>query len=120
MDGLSLCQQSLDFDMRQNLHAEGIDDRVDLEAADLPKLPMVEESFDVVVSSFALHRLPHSKKGVREMVRVLRKGGKVGIVDTSHIGEYRREFERLGLTCTQHGPSWRMFPPVTTLIGRKL
>lgn len=45
------------------------------------ELPFVDESFDVVVSTFALSGLPDGARVLREMVRVIRPGGRLVLVD---------------------------------------
>ncbi len=43
---------------RQNAELEGVADRVELHTADMRKLPFDDGSFDVVVSSLAIHNVP--------------------------------------------------------------
>src|SRR5205085_12049945 len=43
---------------RRNAIAEGVSDRVDLYTADITALPFADDSFDVVVSSLAIHNIP--------------------------------------------------------------
>jgi demethylmenaquinone methyltransferase/2-methoxy-6-polyprenyl-1,4-benzoquinol methylase len=44
-------------------------------------LPFVDDRFDVAVSAFVLRNLSDPGKGIREMSRVLRPGGVLGILD---------------------------------------
>jgi len=59
------------------------DDRppVVLLGADALELPFADASFDVVVSAFVLRNLADIDRGIREMRRVLRPGGTLGILD---------------------------------------
>ena len=85
----------------QNAKTEGVADRVKIESADVRKLPFGASSFDVVVSSMAIHNIPSSQeraKALREMVRVLRPGGRVAIFDAFHGSEYAKGLLQLGLT----------------------
>lgn len=55
--------------------------RVALLGADALSLPFRDASFDVVVSAFVLRNLADMDDGLKEMRRVLRPGGIVGILD---------------------------------------
>jgi len=54
---------------------------VSLIAADALELPFPGASFDVVVSAFVLRNLSDTDRGLREMRRVLRPGGIVGVLE---------------------------------------
>jgi len=61
-----------------------VGDRVELADADARELPFASASFDLVVSSLALSNIrgAHGRAAaLREMVRVLRPGGRLRIVD---------------------------------------
>ena len=88
---------------RQNAALEGVADRVELHTADMRSLPFDDGSFDVVVSSLAIHNVPGAgerARAVREAARVLKKGGKLVIADIRHTRVYARELEACGLTIT--------------------
>src|SRR5262249_41157243 len=62
---------------RRNAAAEGVADRVELHTADMTALPFEDGSFDVVVSSVAVHNVKRQagrEKAIEEAVRVLRPG----------------------------------------------
>jgi len=59
---------------------------VSLVEGDALALPFPDGSFDVVVSAFVLRNLADIQKGLREMRRVLRPGGVLGILDFSMPG----------------------------------
>jgi len=62
---------------RRNAELEGVADRVDLRTGDMRALPFEDESFDVVLSSLAIHNIPDAAgraKAIDEAVRVLRRG----------------------------------------------
>jgi len=83
-----------------NAKAEGVADRVKIENADARQLPFGANSFDVVVSSLAIHNIPGSverTKALREIVRVLKPGGHLAIYDIIHTAEYAKVFKDLGL-----------------------
>ena len=88
---------------RRNAALEGVAERIDLHTADMRRLPFDDGSFDVVVSSLAIHNVPGAAeraKALREAARVLKRGGRVVIADIRHARQYARELEACGLTIT--------------------
>jgi SAM-dependent methyltransferase len=84
----------------RNAKAEGVENRVKIESADARKLPFGASSFDVVVSSLAIHNIqsgPERAKALREIARVLKPGGRVAIFDIFHTSEYAKGLQQLGL-----------------------
>ena len=83
---------------RRNALAEGVADRVELHTADMTALPFADNSFDVVVSSLAIHNINTEKgrkKAIEEAVRVLRPGGRLMITDVRATGLYQKQLELL-------------------------
>ena len=62
---------------RQNALAQGFADRVEFRKMDAESLNCQDESFDAVVSLFALRHFPHPETALQEMHRVLRPGGRL-------------------------------------------
>ena len=90
---------------RQNAALEGVAERVELHSADMRTLPFDDGSFDVVVSSLAIHNVPGAgerARALREAARVLKKGGKLLIADIRYTRAYARELEVCGLKITEH------------------
>lgn len=88
---------------RQNAALEGVAERVDLHTGDMRQLPFDDGSFDVVVSSLAIHNVPGAgerAKALREAARVLKKSGKLVIADIRHTRNYAKELEACGLHIT--------------------
>jgi len=88
---------------RHNAALEGVADRVELHTADMRQLPFDDRSFDLVVSSLAIHNVPGAgqrAKALREAARVLKPGGKLLIADIRHTRAYARELEACGLKVT--------------------
>jgi arsenite methyltransferase len=74
-----------------NARAEGVADRVELITGDARSLPFENESFDLIVSSAALHNIYDARQregAILEIARVLKPGGRVAISDIRHIGQY--------------------------------
>jgi arsenite methyltransferase len=97
----------------RNAVVEGVADRVEVRTADMTDLPFADGTFDVVVSSAALHNLRgayRQDRAVDEAVRVLRPGGRVLIADLWHTGRYRRRLAARGLTdVRRRSLGWRMW-----------
>ncbi|HSU95778.1 MAG TPA: class I SAM-dependent methyltransferase [Gemmatimonadaceae bacterium] len=106
-----------------NARAEGVEDRVEVRDADMRALPLDDSSVDVVVSSLAIHNVTgdaERHKALREMVRVLRSGGRVGILDIAHVGDYAKEFRAAGMSKVElHGISPWIYPPARVLTAVK-
>ena len=75
----------------KNAKAEGVADKIEFKEADARKMPFEDAAFDVVMSSGALHHISHNfedhERTVREMVRVLKPGGKIVLWDITHMIE---------------------------------
>jgi ubiquinone/menaquinone biosynthesis C-methylase UbiE len=83
----------------QNAELEGVGDRVSVETADMRKLPFQDGTFDVIVSRAAIHNLysaPDRAAAIREIARVLKRGGQAVISDIRHMPDYEREFRASG------------------------
>jgi arsenite methyltransferase len=79
-------------------------------------LPFVDASFDAVVSSLAIHNLPGTAeraKALREIVRVLKPGGRVALQDIAHTAQYARVLRTCGLRAVRRtGLRFAIVPPV--------
>jgi len=74
-----------------NAMIEGVAEKVEVHTGDARKLPFDNASFNVVLSSMALHNIYNAgerQTAVREIARVLKSGGRVLIVDVRHIRQY--------------------------------
>ncbi len=97
---------------RRNALAEGVADRIELQTADMTALPFEDGSFDLVVSSLAIHNVKgkeNRRKAVDEAVRVLRPGGRLLIADIWSTALYCAELEAMGMRdVTRRRLGWRM------------
>ncbi|MFT3898417.1 MAG: class I SAM-dependent methyltransferase [Thermomonas sp.] len=74
-----------------NAEIEGVADKIEVLTGDARTLPFPDSSFDVVLSSMALHNIYDAggrQAAVREIARVLAPGGRVLIVDIRHASSY--------------------------------
>jgi SAM-dependent methyltransferase len=96
----------------RNAEAEGVADRVELKTADMRALPFADASFDLVVSSVAIHNIDDDAgrdQAIDEAWRVLRPGGQMLIADISKGGQYRRRLEAMGIRAERRSLGWRMW-----------
>ncbi len=59
---------------------------VDFQEADAEALPFADGSFDVALSTFGVMFTPNQEKAAAELVRVVRKGGKIGLANWTPDG----------------------------------
>lgn len=96
---------------QRNAIAEGVADRVQLHTGDMTALPFESNSFDVVLSSLAIHNISGAvgrQKAIDEAVRVLRPGGRLRILDVRGARQYEAYLTKLGMDdVTRQGLGWR-------------
>lgn len=66
---------------------------MDFVQGDAEKLPFSDNSFDIVISRLAFHHFPTPKRCFSEMVRVLKTGGKLVVMDMEAAEETLRNTE---------------------------
>jgi SAM-dependent methyltransferase len=64
--------------------------------ADVEDLPFADGSFDVVLSTFGAMFAPDQRRTAREMMRVLRPGGRIGMANWTPAGFIGRLFKVIG------------------------
>jgi ubiquinone/menaquinone biosynthesis C-methylase UbiE len=98
---------------RRNAIAEGVADRVELHTGDMTALPFEDNSFDVVVSSLAIHNIRGAagrEKAIDQAVRVLRPGGRLMIADIRATRQHQTHLARIGMSdVTRRGLGWRFW-----------
>ena len=83
-----------------NAMIEGVAEKVEVHTGDARKLPFDNASFNVVLSSMALHNIYNAgerQTAVREIARVIKSGGRVLIADVRHIRQYAATLRDAGL-----------------------
>lgn len=80
--GLDLSEGMLAV-MRAKLAAGGLDDRVTCVQGDSEALPYAGGSFDCVTIAFGIRNFEHRETALREILRVLKPGGKLVILELS-------------------------------------
>lgn len=107
----------------KNAQLEGVDNTVEVITGDMRTLPFEDQSFDVVVSSLAIHNLstPADRtQAILEINRVLRPQGQVVLVDFRFTNEYVQTLQKLGWNeVKRSGLQFLIFPPVRVVMGKK-
>ena len=108
----------------KNARAEGVADKIEFREADARNMPFEDASFDVVLSSGALHHISHNfddhERAVREIVRVLKPGGKFVIWDITHMVEATAQKMRsMGIECEVRSTNRTLGFDMSMVSGRK-
>jgi len=84
----------------ENATLEGVEEKVEVRDGDVRSLPFDNRSFDVVIASLVLHHVPppERRKALGEVVRVLKPGGQLLVLELFTIMEYVKVFRELGMT----------------------
>jgi arsenite methyltransferase len=101
----------------KNAHKEGVAAKVELKNIDARHMSFADESFDVIVSTFAFHHIGNEesrRKAAEEIVRVLKRGGKVLVYDAGFsLNELEQVMSAAGCSVQRYGEQHSM------LIGTK-
>lgn len=106
-----------------NAQVEGVADRVEVHYGDMCELPFTNDSFDAVIASVAIHNI-ESREGrqqaIREIVRVLKPGGKIALMDIFYINEYLETLQENGMQNVRvSGRNFWYYPPGRTVTASK-
>ena len=83
----------------RNASLEGVAERVEIQTGDMRALPFPDATFDLVVSSLAIHNIrkdAERRQAVAEGFRVLRPGGRMVVTDIRATSSYADELRELG------------------------
>ncbi len=107
---------------RANAAAEGVADRVVVETGDITQLPFSDASFDAVISMTVIHNIP-SRDGrdqaLRELVRVLKPGGRIALFDLLHASRYAEVLQGAGMKVEDLGRDLLWLLPCRSLLAQK-
>src|SRR5690625_3567126 len=82
LKGIDISPQMLEIG-RKKVNRAGLGHKITLETGDSEDLPYETGTFDAVTSAYGVRNFEQLEKGLEEMYRVLRKGGKAVILDFS-------------------------------------
>jgi arsenite methyltransferase len=97
----------------RNASLEGVQDRIEIQTGDMRAMPFPDATFDLVVSSLAIHNIPTSAgraEAIGEAWRVLKPGGRLAIADIRATQRYVETLSKLGATgLARRGLGWRFW-----------
>lgn len=97
---------------KRNLVSEGVRDRCRLVTGDMRALPFPNASFDLIVSSLAVHNILDAGgrlQAIHEIARVIKPGGQVALADLAATRAYARELAANGLEVRRRDLGWRFW-----------
>lgn len=107
----------------RNAEIEGVANKVEVQNGDAAAMKFPDGSFDVVFSNLCIHNIPTREgrdKACREILRVLKPGGKAIISDFIKTGDYVRVFKAAGAVTSRTGMDFLFtFPPLRIVEARK-
>jgi arsenite methyltransferase len=110
-----LSGNSLEKTLR-NVDLAGVSARVEVRNDDATALTFPDASFDVILSNLCIHNIPTRagrNQACREIVRVLKPGGRAIISDFKNTADYLTAFRSEGATVSRGAPDFfHTFPPL--------
>jgi demethylmenaquinone methyltransferase/2-methoxy-6-polyprenyl-1,4-benzoquinol methylase len=80
--GIDIANTMLEIGRKKIKH-KGLDSLIEMKEADSESLPFTDNSFDVASSAFGVRNFENLEKGLSEMCRVLKPGGRILILEAS-------------------------------------
>jgi demethylmenaquinone methyltransferase/2-methoxy-6-polyprenyl-1,4-benzoquinol methylase len=80
--GIDISQGMLDVGV-EKITKKGLTNRIQLQLADSEKLPFQDNSYDAITAGFGVRNFEDLNKGLSEMYRTLKSGGKIAILEPS-------------------------------------
>jgi arsenite methyltransferase len=101
---------------QRNVDLEGVSSHVEIRNDDATALTFPDASFDVILSNLCIHNIPAREgrdRACREIVRVLKPGGRAIISDFKNTADYLTAFRSEGATASRGAPDFfHTFPPL--------
>lgn len=85
--GIDIAEQMLEAG-KKKIEDLKLSDTISLQVADSEDLPFSDAMFDAVTCAYGVRNFEHLEAGLKEMNRVLRKDGKVIILEFSHPSKF--------------------------------
>ncbi|HTZ41670.1 MAG TPA: class I SAM-dependent methyltransferase [Candidatus Omnitrophota bacterium] len=105
--------------IQENIKSSHLENKIILKSEDMRNMTLKNEFFDVIVASFSIHNIKNNqerKKAFDEINRVVKKSGKVAIIDFKNIKKYKKYFTEHGFKLDHESCAWGVFPPSRNLI----
>lgn len=103
-----------------NARAENVAQKVEIVDGDMRNIPFEKETFDLIISSMAIHNIP-SKEGrdqaIREIARVAKD--QIVLMDYLFVKKYAAILRELGWKEIKITKTYRTFPPYGILRAKK-
>ncbi|WP_051669447.1 class I SAM-dependent methyltransferase [Bryobacter aggregatus] len=91
----------------ENARLEQVSERIQFEDGDVRALGFRSHSFDKIVSSLCLHAIASRNdrnQAIANLIKLLKPGGEIAILDILHTREYKVLFEKQGLKNIRRSP----------------
>ncbi len=85
--GVDISEGMLDMG-RKKMIKKGLDKKIELQLGDSEGLLFDDNKFDAIIVSFGVRNFENLEKGLADMLRVLKKGGKVVILEFSRPAKF--------------------------------
>jgi arsenite methyltransferase len=107
----------------ENARIEGVADRIEVHNGDMRQMQFPDATFDAIVASNSIHNIydrDGRRQAINQIVRVLKPGGQVSLLDIRHTGEYADDLRAAGMKdVNRSGLIFWIFPPVRVVTGKK-
>ena len=94
VEGIDISEKMLEIG-RKKIEKEGLVDKIHLQAGDSETIKFEDETFDAVMVAFGVRNFQNLEKGLQEIKRVLRPGGRLLILEFSRPRQPLRSFYNL-------------------------
>ncbi len=102
-----------------NARAKGVPDRVRIVTGDVRDPPFASDSFDIVICGLVIHNILDSsgrRRALEGMVRVLRPGGQLLLIDMFHTRDYVEMLGAWGMVHVQRRSASCRFVPGPSVV----